>query len=119
MQKQKTESKALRDLLTTDEAVRWLADHGLPDTTAGMLSARSRSAFFSPSVSTTVAAPAPTPAYGRLDKIRAFLQFATAFKRRRQSDVAYFNPRFLGGWRWILDRRAGPARQYADDLTVR
>ena len=40
MQKQKTESKALRDLLTTDEAVRYLADHGLPDTTAGMLSVR-------------------------------------------------------------------------------
>jgi fluoroacetyl-CoA thioesterase len=61
----------------------------------------------------------PRRPYGRLDKIRAFLQFATAFKRRRQSDVAYFNPRFFGGWRWILDRRAGPARQYADDLTVR
>ena len=40
MQKQKTESKALRDLLTTDEAVRYLVDHGLPDTTAGMLSVR-------------------------------------------------------------------------------
>jgi hypothetical protein len=40
LQKQKTESKALRDLLTTDEAVRYLVDHGLPDTTAGMLSVR-------------------------------------------------------------------------------
>lgn len=40
MQKQKTSFKALRDLLTTDEAVRYLADHGLPDSTAGMLGMR-------------------------------------------------------------------------------
>jgi hypothetical protein len=30
----------VRDLLTTDEAVRYLSDRGLPDTTAGMLIAR-------------------------------------------------------------------------------
>jgi hypothetical protein len=41
LQKQKIESKALRDLLTTDEAVRRAVNqHGLIDTTAGMLSVR-------------------------------------------------------------------------------
>jgi hypothetical protein len=32
--------ESLRDLLTTDEAVRRCVDNGLPDTTAGMLSMR-------------------------------------------------------------------------------
>ena len=38
--RKKPNSRLVRGLLTTDEAVRYAVDHGLPDTTAGMLAVR-------------------------------------------------------------------------------